>query len=236
MPDNSNTQTAPVANPPAAAEPTSAELQAKIAELEKQSEGRLRDLQSERAKRQELESKVNPPAPSTEPVSDGAQDEVGKVINPYVEARVKPLLQRLQIAESFAQQSVLEKTAEFLAAKTGKSKDSVMTDRDLTDKLVDVAKRFGLNGGVYDVTKKAYEIMELENLRASEAERRRAAEAAGSSSLPTGTQAPKVVTGKEFSEEEFNSMPLFEYEKLQNEGSFVMDEISRKITYKPQAK
>lgn len=227
--ENGITQTAPQSTPPtAAAQPSPAELQAKIAELEKQSEGRLRDLQSERERRQVAESKLNPPA--SVPQNDVSQDELGKVLKPYL----APIEERAKKAEAFVANTYRDKALEHLASKTGKSRESVVNDKDLDDKLTSIVKRYGFNGNVYDVTVKAYEIMELENLRAQESERKRIASATGSASLPTGTAAPTVASGKEFSEDDFNALPMAEYEKLANAGSFVQNK-EGKIVFTPKA-
>lgn len=231
--ENGNNQAASVTNPPAAAEPSPAELQAKIAELEKQSEGRLRDLQSERKARQDAESKLTPPAPaSSAPVqNDVTQDELGKVLNPYI----APVMERVRKAEAFVANTYRDKALDFLAAKTGKTQEAVVADADLDSKLTGIVKRFGLQGNVYDVTVKACEIMDLENLRDQEAERKRAAVAGASASLPTGTHQPSVASGKEFSEDDFNAMPMAEYEKLSNSGSFHQNK-DGKIVFTPVAK
>lgn len=224
----SNTQTASNETPPAAAGADVAALQAKVAELEKQSEGRLRDLQNERAKRQELEARPIPPAA---PVSqETAQDELGNMLKPYL----APIAERARKAEAFVAQSVADKALQHLASVTGKSVDAVKSDSELDNKLTGIVKRYGLQGNVYDVTVRACEIMELENLKAQDAERKRVAAAQGSSSLPTGMAPAPVVGAKEYSEEDFNAMPLHDYEKLSNSGSFLMK--AGKIVFTPTPK
>lgn len=231
---NTQVQTPPAASPASTGE-TVEQYKARIAELEKANEGRLRDLQAERAKRQELEAKLNSSASPAASEQGVTQDEVGKVLNPYLKAATAPLEAKVKEAEAFIQNSYLERTAEFLAEKTGKPKHNVLNDKDLTDKLVDVAKRYKLVGGVYDVTKRAYEIMELENLRASESERKRQSQANASQPLPGSTHVPNPVGSKEFSEADFIAMPREMYEPLANSGSFVMDEKSGKITWTPKS-
>lgn len=231
METNENTQVAPPAPAPSAAQ-TPEQLQARVVELEKQSEGRLRDLQSERQKRQEAEAKLNPPpAPSPEVQADVTQDELGKVLHPYL----KPLEERAKRAEAFVAETLRNKALEFMSAKTGKSKEAIVEDKELDTKLTSIVKRYKLNGDVYDVTTRAWEILELENLKASEAERRRTEEARGLSSIPTGTHAPAKANAKEYSEEDFNAMPLDEYDKLSNEGSFLMNK-EGKIVFTPHPK
>jgi len=230
--ENGNTQVTPEA--PAPAQDDVAAYKAKLAELEKQSEGRLRDLQAERQKRQELEAKLNNPTPAPSPANqDVTQDELGKVLKPYID----PVMNRVKQAEAFVQTTYLDKTAEFLSQKTGKAKDGILNDEELTQKLVNVAKRFQLQGNVYDVTRRAYDIMELESLKDKEAERRRVADAAKNQSLPSGNNAPAQEThgAKEYSEKEFNEMPLHEYDKLVDAGSFLMNE-SGKVVYTPRPK
>jgi hypothetical protein len=196
--------------------------------LKKQSEGRLRDLQSERTKRQELETRLTPPAPVAQ---ENVQDELGNMLKPYL----APIAERARKAEAFVAQTVADKALQHLANKTGKSVEAIKGDADLDGKLTDIVKRYGLQGNVYDVTVRACEIMELENLRSQEAERKRAATAQGNSSLPTGMSAAPNVASKEYSEEDFIALPLHVYEKLTNEGSFAQNK-EGKIVFTPTPK
>lgn len=225
--ENSNTQTASEVNPPAAAGVDVAALQAKVAELEKQSEGRLRDLQSERTKRQEAEARFAPPAAPT----DAGQDELGKVLQPYL----APIAERARVAEAFVAQTVADKALQHISKVTGKSVDAIKTDKDLDNKLTDIVRRYGLQGNNYDVTVRACEIMSLENLKAQDEERKRIASANAGSSLPTGTVTPPVVGVKEYSEEDFSNLSMPEYEKLQNAGSFHQNK-EGKIVFTPTPK
>lgn len=226
---NSNTQVQPAPAPSAALTPE--QLQARITELEKQSEGRLKDLQSERQKRQDLEARINSsPAPSPESNKD-VKDELKAVLDPYI----KPVEERAKRAEAFIAQTQMDKAADFLSQKTGKSRDAVLADEELGKRLSSIANRFGFRGDVYSVTTKAWEIYELENLRSQEAERRRAEEAAKSGSIPTGTHVPAKVGSREYSEEDFNALPLGEYDKLSSEGTFLQNK-EGKIVYTPNTK
>ncbi len=229
--ENGNNQAQPVATPPAAAEPTPAELQAKIAELEKQSEGRLRDLQSERKARQEAEARATPTAPASSAPKDVEQDELGKVLKPYL----APIEERARKAEAFVANTFRDKALELLASKTGKSKEAVIEDKDLDNKLTSIVKRYALTGNVLEVTQRACDIMDLEDLRTREVERKRVADASGSASLPTGTAAPLPASSKEYSEEDWTAMPLHEYEKLSNSGSFHQGK-DGKIVFTPNPK
>lgn len=227
---SSLTQTASDA-PTAPAGETAEQLKARIAELEKQSEGRLRDLQRERERRQELETRANtPPAPPA--VNGNEQDAVAQVLKPYLD----PVTERLKYAEAFVRNTYRDKALDYLASKTGKAKESVLEDKDLDSRLTDIVKRYGFTGNLYDVTQKAYQIMELENLQSQERERKRTAEASSHQSLPTGThEAPKA--GKRvMSQEEWDKMPLYEYEKLSQGGSFVADERNGTVTFTPYSK
>lgn len=228
--ENGNNQAASETNPPAAAEPTSAELQAKIAELEKQNEGRLRDLQKEREKRHELESRFNTaPAPSAQ--NDVTQDELGKVLNPYI----APLAERVVKAEAFVANTFKDKAIAHLAKVTGKSAEAVVTDSDLDSKLTNIVRRFGLQGNVYDVTVRACEIMELENLKAKEAERQREISTNADASLPVGNAVRPVAGAKEMTEDDFTNLPMHEYEKLSSAGSFTRTK-EGKIVFIPSPK
>lgn len=231
--ENSNTQTAPAAPAPSVAL-TPEQMQARIAELEKQSEGRLRDLQSERAKRQELEAKVNPATASSAATQSDAtpQDELGKVLKPYID----PLTQRVRQAEAFVAKTYQDKALDYLSQKTGKSKEAVLQDMDLGNRMDRIVKKYGFTGNIYDVTQKAYEVMELENLRDKEMEQRRVADSRANASIPTGTVAPEPQATREYDEESFSKMPLAEYDLLSSKGSFVQDTKTGKIVYTPTSK
>lgn len=225
----SNTQTPLASETPATTGPTVVELQAQMESLKRESEGRLRDLQSERAKRQELEARSPVPAPSADPQSsDVTQDELGRVLKPYID----PVLQRVKAAEQFVAKTYEDKALDYLAQQTGKSKEAILQDKDFQDRLTGVARRYGFQGNIYDVTQKVYKVMELENLEAKEMERKRTVAASGSSSMPSGAPVPPVASGKLFTQSEWSAMPLYEYEKLAASGSFHEDE-SGKIVFTP---
>lgn len=226
MENQAQTPSAP--ETPAAAGPSAAELQAQIDTLKKESEGRLRDLQSERTKRQELEARLTPP--TVAPVeSEVPQDELGKVLKPYIE----PLAKRVKLAEDIAARTLEDKAMDHLVAKTGKTKQQLLEDRDFQNNLVNISKRYGFGGNIYDVTVKSYEIMELEKLRASEAERRRAAEANANASVPAGAPVPPAASVKEWDQESWSEMPLHEYEKYASTGTFHQSK-DGKIVFTPK--
>ncbi len=229
--ENGNNQAQEVAPPPAAAGPTPAELQAKIAELEKQSEGRLRDLQNERNKRQELEAKLTPPAPAPSAQNDVEQDELGKVLKPYL----APIEERARKAEAFVAKTVREQALELLAARTGKSKEAVMNDAELDRKLTAIEKRYAITGNLLEKTERVLDIMDLEDLKAREVERKRVSDASGNSSLPSGNAAPVSAAAREYSEADFSALPSHEYEKLASSGSFKAGK-DGKIVFTPHAK
>lgn len=217
MAQDENTQTQPAPGTPAATGPTVAELQAQLDEIKKQSEGRLRDLQSERARRQELEQRIpSTPAPSAAQTTDENVDELGKVLTPYT----APIVKKVAIVEQELEALRYEKTQNFLVQKTGKTWDQIEADKDLQSRLIEVSRKYGVGGNIYDRTVRAYELMELENIRAKEVERNRAAAAATTSSLPTGSPAPTTSSAKEYTAEEFKRMPVSEFDRLSLEGGF----------------
>src|SRR5688572_10872402 len=84
MSENENTNVQTPAAPPATPAVNVEEIKAQMqAESNKQREGILRDLQNERAKRQELEARIQPPA-SPPANRDVSRDELGKVLDPYM--------------------------------------------------------------------------------------------------------------------------------------------------------
>lgn len=218
MESNELTQTPPAAPVPPAGK-TVEQLQAEMDSLKRESDGRLRDLQNERSKRQELEAKLTPVVPTVEAL-EGPQDELGKLITPYIAAQVKPLQAKLKVAEDLAARTLEDKAMEHLVSKSGKSKQQIMEDRAFQDSLVGIAKRYGFTGNTYDVTVKAYEIMELEKVRAEMTESRRVTDAAANSSIPAGTPPPPVANAKEWDESTWSEMPLHEYEQYASKGSF----------------
>lgn len=214
MENNSNTPTQPVATP-AVTGPSVTELQAQMEELKKQSEGRLRDLQQERAKRQELETKLTSPAPSSVN-TDVTDDELGKVLKPYIE----PVAKEAAAAKQELEHMRLEKAQNYLTAKMGKTWDAIETDRDFQDKMTQVIRKYGVTGNVYDMTVRAYELLQLEGVRTKEEERTRAAAAAHTASLPTGTGAVTTSTAKKYTAEEFDRLPAKEFGALSTKGDF----------------
>lgn len=227
MPD-SNTQALP--GTPVSTGPTVEELQAQLEVTKKESEGRLRDLQGERAKRQELETKLPPPpAPSTAPKPDDKKDEVAELLNPYL----APIARQATEAAKFAQQYYQDKSLDFLAEKTGRTKEAILADKDYQDKLVATAHKWGFVGNIFTLTQRAYEAMELEGLKTKETERVRAATAAAGSGLPSGTPSAPAASSKEFSREDFLNMPPLDYEKLAQGGSFHENEAG-KIVFTPK--
>lgn len=215
MEQNTNTPTQPEI--PAATGPTVAELQAQLEEAKKQSEGRLRDLQQERTKRQELEARAFSPA-SSPATPDVTEDELGKVLKPYLE----PVAKRAANAEKELELIRYEKTQKYLESKTGKSWDAIEADRDFQDKLTQVVRKYGLTGNVYDMTVRAYDLMELESLKSKEVERVRAASAAQSQTIPSGTGSGSSNSSgaKKYTAEEFNKLPPLEFGKLSDVGGF----------------
>lgn len=226
MSDNSNTQTQPV--PPVSTGPTVEELQAQLEAAKKESEGRLRDLQSERIRRQEVEAKL-PPPPAPDAPSDVTQDELGKVLNPYI----APVAKMAAESAKFAAQYHQDKAIDFLAQKTGHSREAILADKDLQDKLVATARKWGFSGNVYDITVRAHEAMELENLKVKEAERVRTANANATSGMPSGAPPTPPANAREYSQADWASLPLHEYDLLAQNGSFKQNEAG-KIVYTPK--
>jgi predicted DNA-binding protein (UPF0251 family) len=223
---NGNTQT-PAAPPAPLAGPTVEELQAKAVELEKSREGLLRDLQEERRRRQELESRATPPAPSAAK-EDVSQDELGKVLEPYI----KPLKNQVDVAHKELESLRVEKAQNFLSGKTGKKWADIEADKGFQEKMFQVVNKYGVSGNVYDKTVRAFELMELEDLRTKDAERSRQAEAARAGSLPSGSPAAPVTNGKEYSADEFDRMDTSEFDALSSKGNF--RKVDGKFVYTPR--
>jgi hypothetical protein len=218
--ENGSAQVQPPVETPAATGPNVAELQAKLAELERQSEGRLRDLQAERTKRQELEQRVNvAPASSTGAQPDVKDDELFNVVAPVIDKH--PLVRQL-LADREA--SIQEKAKLFLETKTGKKFDDLQNDVTFQDKLTQSVRKYGMGKDLYDTTVRAYENMkrdeELEQYRAEKAEAARLKAASSQGTLPTGNPPAPVQHGKAYSADEFNGMAPREFDRLSREGSF----------------
>jgi hypothetical protein len=209
--ENGNTQTPP-AVPPSAG-PTVEELQAKLAEYEKAKEGLIRDVQQERAKRQELEQRIAPPAPSPGTEPDVNNDELGRVLKPYLDPVKKE-------ASQIVTEYYRDKALDHLSAKTGKSRDQIMADMSFQDRLVATARKWNLRGNDYEVATRAYELMELEEMKAKEVERQRNVNAGSQSNLSIGTPPAPSAVKKEYSAEEFDTMPLHEFDRLSKAGDF----------------
>lgn len=206
-----NVQTPPA---PTATPAGNTEEMAKLkAEFEKTREGLIRDLQQERTKRQELEQRLSPPAPSPEPQKDVSQDELGKVLEPYT----APLRKAVGIIQ---QQLNEERAKSVLSSKTGKKWEEIEADKGFQEKLTDVARRHKLVGTADDVVARAYRIMELEDLEAREIERVRTVKANSQASIPSGSAPAPVTSNKEYSAEEFEKLPWQEFDRLSKAGNF----------------
>lgn len=218
-----NPQTPPAATPPTSTGISVEELQAEREELRKQREGLLRDLQREREKRQELEARQSSPAPSA--ANPDVTDELGKVITPYV----APALKEIQ---SLKDELANEKALNYLSTKTGKSVEAILEDKDLQTRLVSTARKWGLAGNSYEVSKRALELMELEDMKHQEAERKRAASTSQNQTLPSGAPPAPVSSGREYSADEFNRMAPAEFDALSAKGSF--RKVDGKFVYSPR--
>lgn len=218
-----NTQTAPATPAPSTA-PNVDELQVRLAELERQSEGRLRDLQQERQKRQELEQRLA--APPAAPIVE--EDEVSKLIRPYV----APALAEAAEAKKLMTEYYHDKAWGFLTAKTGKTRAQLQADTDFQHKMTSVVNKFGLRGNINEVTEQAYELMELEALKAKEQERTRTSNIVNSQPL-AGGNPPIPTSAREYDNDSWKRLPGSEYDKLSREGSF--KKVGDKIVYTPQS-
>jgi len=234
---SSNSQATPDAQTPPAAGINAADLAARVAELERQSEGRLRDLQEERRKRQELEQRLSsvPASPAVPQAEHGVepQDEVAKVLNPYL----APIKKQAEEAWK-TQQQMLAKYQEdaafaYLAEKTGKSRKQLEADMEFQQRLAKTAQKWGFVGTVDEVARKAYEAMELEDFRNQQSEKARAAQAAAQASLPAGAPPAPVSNGREYSADEFNRMSPLEFDRLSRDGSF--RKVDGKFVYTPRS-
>ena len=221
--ENSNAQevvAAPVETPVATG-PTVAELQAQLDELKRQSEGRLRDLQQERQRRQEYEARVQTPAVQQQTAS-APVDEVAQVVNPYiapVQARVEQLSKVVAEYQQEKQERERDAAWAVLSSKTGKKRADLEADTVFQKRLSDTVDKWGLRGSLMEVTEKALELMELEGVKAKEQERVRNATISASTPLAGGTP-PVPVSGKSFSADAFNRMSPAEFDKLSQSGSF----------------
>lgn len=231
MSENSNAQIQPETppTPPASTGPTVDELKAELekikAESERTREGLIRDLQKERATRQEYEARISSPAPS--PVSQqDVNDELAKVLNPYI----APLKQQLEALQA---KSAEDKALEYLSGKTGKKPADILSDTALQEKLVATAKKWQLVGSVDSITQRAYELMELEDMKVKEVERARASQVAQNASLPSGAPPAPATATREYSVDDFNRMNTREFDALSSKGDF--RKVGDKFVYTPRS-
>lgn len=222
--ENSNAQIEP-SKPATPAAPSLEELQAKVVDLERAREGLIRDVQQERSKRQELETRIPAPTASSPAPQDVNGDELRQVLNPYI----APLMKEI---ESLKAQSTEAQAMEFLSSKTGKSKADLMADVAFQDKLVKTAKKWNIAGSTLDVATRAYELMLLEESAAKDAERSRQARASETASLPAGAPPAPRSSSKEYSADEFNSMPPRQFGELAKSGDF--KKVGDKFVYVPR--
>lgn len=215
--ESTNAQAAPVAPPVPPAGMSVEEMQAKLADLEKARDGLIRDVQQERMKRQELEQRMVQPSASSA-VKPHEQDELGTVLNPYI----GPVAKRVEAVSNELESLRLEKAQNYLVSKTGKSWDQIETDTVFQDKLLSTARKYGLDPrlNIYERTTRAYELLQLEELRAKEADKARAAAAAANANVPTTIPSSSASGKKEYDANEFSQMSHQEYDKLVAQGRF----------------
>lgn len=230
---SSNTQAPPEVAAPPSAGTNADDLAARVAELERQSEGRLRDLQEERRKRQELEQRIQPVPASPAVQNPGVeQDEVAKLLSPYIAPIQRQAQEALKMQQEMAARAQEEQALTYLSEKTGKNKAQLLADVAFQEKLSKVAQKWGfVTGSIDERTRKAYEAMELEDFRAQQSEKVRAAQAASQASLPAGNPPASVSSGKEYSASEFNGMAPSEFAQMERKGSF--RKVGDKFVYTP---
>ncbi len=239
---SSNPQATPDVAPPLSAG-NQADLAARVAALEqekaevnRQSEGRLRDLQDERRKRQELEQRLSsvPVSPAVSPaeVAVEPQDEVAKVLNPYLAPVRKQAEEALKYHKELVAQRQQEQAIQFLSERTGKTKAQLIADTAFLEKLDKTAQKWGFVGTFDDVARRAYEAMELEDFKAQQAEKARSEKAASQASLPAGAPPAPVSSNREYSADEFNRMPPSEFDRLSRAGNF--RKVDGKFVYTPR--
>jgi hypothetical protein len=208
-----NTQSQPTETP-AATGPNVAEIQAELERVRKESEGRLRDLQAERNKRQEYEQRLNSPAPSAVKPDE---DELGTVLKPYI----APIKRQAEEAVKELETMRHEKAQNYLTSKTGKAWEELNGDTVFQDRMAGVVRKYGITGNIFDMTVRAYELMQLEDLKAKEVERVRLAQASQTASLPSGTGSVAPATAsKKYTAAEFSALPAREFAALEKSGDW----------------
>jgi hypothetical protein len=218
-----NTQATPEAAPPASTG-QQIDYAARAAEIQRESEGRLRDLQEERRKRQELEQRlasipVSPTVPPAEMAVE-PQDDVAKVLNPYLAPIKKQAEEALKLQKELMAQKQREDAIQFLSERTGKTRAQLAADSGLLERLDKVAQKWGFVGSFDQVARKAYEAMELEDFRTQQQEKAKGSQVAAQASLPAGAPPASVSSGREMSADEFNRLPPREFDRMAREGSF----------------
>jgi hypothetical protein len=225
--ENSNAQVQPPV-PPAATGHNVDELQARIAELERQSEGRLREIQNERAKRQELEQRYVVAESSTAQQADANNDELAKVLSPYI----APIKKEAEVLKSKLMQYERDKALAFLSEKLGKSKNDIENVTKLQERLSGIAQKWQVQGDLVQATQRAYELMELEDLRAKQIDASRQQQVASVASMPAMTAPASPAAAREYSVEDFNRMSSSEFDAMTQKGSF--RKVDNKIVFTPQ--
>lgn len=220
---NSNSQTAPVIPPTSAGQTDETQVN-KLAELERKSEGLLRDLQNERAKRQELEARlVTPAVPSTaSPQQDVNNAELASLIQPVV-------------APMIAAHNAAFEAKQYLSSKAGKTWAELANDKEFQSKLESTINKYGISGDYYNVAVKAYEAMkrdeELETYRKREAEQRANSNAVSSTSLPAGAPPEPAKAATEYDVQTWQKLPVSEYDRMFASGQ--VRKVGDKIVFTP---
>jgi hypothetical protein len=231
---SSNPQATPDVQPPAASGSIDANLAARVAELEKSNEGRLRDLQEERRKRQELEQRLQSVPASPAVQNPGVeQDEVAKALNPYIAPTRQMAEEALKIQKELMARQQEDQALSYLSEKTGKTKTQLLADVAFQEKLSKVAQKWGFRGAIHEVTQRAYEAMELEDFRAQQTEKARAAQASTQASLPAGAPPKSSGAVRRWKRDEFSQFNG--YSVLEKTGTFSLDKETNEIVYTPRS-
>jgi hypothetical protein len=219
---NVQAQTSPSTDAKVDVKPQGPSVEDRLAELERANKGLIGELQKEREKRHTLEAQITSTAttqPDANPQVQPGQavvDEVGRVVNPYVE----PVAKSVSALELKFEK---EQAINVLAEKSGKRAFEIRNDTDFLKQLDDVTNKYSIGGSLSQRANAAYDIWKMQQGQQQNNEATRTEVVSQQSPLQQGTQPVSGSGAFVMSSEEFTKMDPKRYTEYESKGSFRKD-------------
>lgn len=194
--------------------------QEQVAELERKVQGLIGEAQKQRERAQKAEAQI--PSPATQQdVNPPAQtnDEVGNVVNPYIQKGVQPLQKQVSEMQLAYEQ---DRAISILAQKSGKSTTEVRNDNKFLQELDEVAKSYNIAGSLSQQVSASYDIWSMKQGNKQTQDQNRANAISQQTTMDQGvvTTSHSVDNSFVISRTEFNDMKPAQYAEYEKKGYF----------------